>query len=241
MGVGFKAKPVFFTLFVIGAVAFLTMAILSFGHVGSLRGGHHSLSGGGHAHSLPAAHVGHIGPGHGGGATVVRGGGGAVRAAGGPAVRGSGGRGIFRAARWSWLMVTPIDLASLCLGFGAAGIILGHSLGGAALIWVAAACAIAYNMLLIKPAMNFALKFVSRESKGLEGMVAGEALAVGHFDAQGRGIVKLTLDGQIVQLLATLDPSEVAKGIEVTRGDRLCILEVDPARNTCRVSRELAA
>ena len=221
----------FFTLFVVGAVGFLTMAVLSFGHFGGLRGGHHSLSSGGHAgHALPGAHAGHVAPAH-------------VSHGHAPAHQASGMAkgGGFKLSKMSWMMLTPIDLSSLCLAFGAAGMILGHTLAGPALIAAAIAFALAYNWLLIRPAMSFAMRFVSKESKGLEGMVASEAEAVGHFDDQGRGIVRLTLDGQVVQLLATLEPSELAKGVEVVRGDRVFILEVDAARNTCRVSRELAA
>ncbi|MHB8637353.1 MAG: hypothetical protein ACYC96_12860 [Fimbriimonadaceae bacterium] len=208
----------FFTLFVIGAVGFLTMALLSFGHIGGMRGGHHSLGAGAHpTHGLPGGHL----PAH---------------HANLPA-HSSGTRSF----RLGSMMPTPIDISSLFLGFGAAGIILGHTLTGAALIAAAVAFALAYNLLLIRPAMNFVMKFVSRESKGLEGSVATEAEALGHFDDHGRGIVRLTLDGQIVQLLATLEPSELARGVSVARGDKLFILEVDAARNMCRVSRDLAA
>ena len=221
----------FFTLFVIGAVGFLTMAVLSFGHFGGLRGGHHPLSPG--AHPTNTLIGGHATPAHGGTAHP-----GHSPAQHAPAPTKGGDA---RISRFGWLMPTPIDISSLCLGFGAAGIILGHTLAGPALITAAAVFALAYNLLLIRPAMNFVMKFVSRESRGLEGSVASEAEAVGHFDDRGRGIVRLTLDGQIVQLLATLEPTELARGVTVARGDKVFILEVDAARNTCRVSRDLAA
>ena len=227
----------FFTLFVIGAVGFLTMALLSFGHFGGLKGGHHSLGSGGHGtHALPGSHAGHVGratPAHAG-----------VKVAGhSPAQQAdTAAKGAPRSEfGFGWLIPTPVDVFSYCLGFGAAGVLLGHTLAGPALIVAAIAFALAYNHLLIHPVMSFAMKFVSRESQGLEGSVASEAEAVGRFDAQGRGIVRITLDGEIVQLLATLEPTELARGVKVARGDKVYILEVDAARNTCRVSRDLAA
>lgn len=138
-------------------------------------------------------------------------------------------------------MVTPIDIFSYCLGFGAAGLVLKHLLQGNVLVWVAVACAVAYNLLLIRPMMNLATKFVSRDSEGLEGTVSSEAEALGRFDHQGRGLVQITLDGQVRQLLAMLDPQELERGVTVAKGDKVMILEVDGARNTCRVSRDLAA
>ena len=227
----------FFTLFVIGAVGFLTMAVLSFGHFGGLRGGHHSLSPGAHPNNALAgghsAQLGQATPAHSGTAQT-----GHSPSQHTPAPTKGGDAKI---SRFGWLMPTPIDISALCLGFGAAGIILGHTLAGPALITAAAVFALAYNLLLIRPAMNFVMKFVSRESKGLEGSVASEAEAVVHFDDHGRGIVRLTLDGQIIQLLATLEPTELARGVTVAKGDKVFILEVDAARNTCRVSRDLAA
>ena len=227
----------FFTLFVIGAVGFITMALLSFGHFGGLRGGQHSLTSGGNAtHALAGGHSAHLGP-----STPAHGG--LTNTGHSPAQHAPAPTkgGDAKVVRFGGLMPTPIDIASLFLGFGAAGIVLGHTLAGPLLITAAVAFALAYNLLLIRPAMNFVMKFVSRESKGLEGSVASEAEAVGQFDDQGRGIVRLTLDGQIVQLLATLEPSELARGVRVSRGDKVFILEVDAARNRCRVSRDLAA
>lgn len=217
----------FLTLFVIGAVGFLIMALMSFGHIGGARGGHHAMSPGHHTgHALPGPHLPHVGH------TAVRPGTHAQLHRSGA---DSG------ALRFAWLIPTPIDVFSLCLGLGGAGILLGHSFIGATLFAISAVLAIAYNQLLIRPAMNFAMKWASRESGGLEGSIAQGAEAVGHFDDRGRGIVRLTLDGQIVQLLATLEPGELARGITVARGDKLVILEVDAGRNTCRVSRDLAA
>ena len=42
------------------------------------------------------------------------------------------------------------------------------------------------------------------------------------------------------QVLATLDPEEAKRGVTVSKGDSLLVLDVDAAKNTCRVTRELA-
>ncbi len=138
-------------------------------------------------------------------------------------------------------LLSPIDLFSYALGFGATGLLVQNTLQGRTLIAVAVVAGILFNLVLIHPAMNLAMKFVSKESKGLEGAVSTEAEACGQFDAQGRGIIQLKLDGQIIQLLATLDQDELHRGVSVSRGDKVVILEVDGAKNRCRVSKDLAA
>ena len=51
---------------------------------------------------------------------------------------------------------------------------------------------------------------------------------------------QLTRCGQIVQLLAKLDPSEVARGVQVHKGDQVVLTEVDVKASTCQVTRELS-
>ena len=46
-------------------------------------------------------------------------------------------------------------------------------------------------------------------------------------DANGCGLVAVDVDGQVVQLLATLTPDERARGIRVHSGDTVRIAEVD--------------
>lgn len=92
---------------------------------------------------------------------------------------------------------------------------------------------------MVKPLMGFLLGFASNPSEGAEALVSRPAEAITKFDEQGRGLVRLTLDGQHVQLLATLESDETTKGVTVSKGDELIVLEVDPHRNVCRVTREL--
>jgi hypothetical protein len=97
-----------------------------------------------------------------------------------------------------------------------------------------------FNLGIVKPLMRGLLNFATRPSEGLEGQVAHPAEAMSAFDAQGRGIVRLTLDGEIIQLLARLDPAEIERGVRVRRGDEVLVTEVDASKNACKVTRELS-
>ena len=137
------------------------------------------------------------------------------------------------------MMISPLDIFSFSLGAGAAGI-LGQSLVSAALLpWLAVLGALVFNLGIVRPVMGFAMKFVSKPSDGLESVVAHTAEAITRFDESGRGLVRLTLDEQNIQLLATLETAELHHGVIVNKGDEVVVVEVDSARNTCRVSKEL--
>jgi hypothetical protein len=70
----------------------------------------------------------------------------------------------------------------------------------------------------------------------LESMVMEEAQAMMDFDDQGQGLIKLELDGQVVQLLGTLAPGDMSAARRIRRGDLLRIEDFDAARNRCTVS-----
>ena len=70
----------------------------------------------------------------------------------------------------------------------------------------------------------------------LESCPGDDATAVTTFDGRGHGIVSIELDGQVVQLLATLRASERADGRRLTAGARVRIEDVDTVRNRCTVS-----
>jgi len=138
------------------------------------------------------------------------------------------------------MAVSPLDIFSLALGAGATGVLLAPYFSGHNLAWIAVLGAVAFDFAVVKPLLGLMLRFVSKPSEGLEGLVSSIGEAVTSFDPEGRGLIKLTLDGQLIQLLANLDASEKELGVPVTKGDRVVVIQVDPARNTCTVSRELA-
>ncbi len=134
-----------------------------------------------------------------------------------------------------------MTLFSISLGMGAVGLLC-RKFVPLPLLWVlAAAGGIAFSALIVRPIMNLVMKFVSKPSEGLEGMVAKAVEAASAFDAQGKGLVKMTLDGEVVQLLARLERSEQEKGVRVARGETVVITEVDAQKGTCVVSRELGS
>lgn len=216
----------------------IALGALSGGHGGghAHAGGGHALGhghaggqSGGHAHSLPQDQS------HGGHAQQL-------------ATKGGQAKGLrVREASESsspfsmaLSTISPMNIFSLCLGFGATGMILTSLLSFPAIVYAAIAGGLVFNYGMVKPMMNWFAGFASTPSEGIEGQLYQEAEAITRFDKDGRGIVRITLDGQHVQLLATLDLLEVEKGVQVNKGERLIVTEVDSVKNSCRVTRELA-
>jgi hypothetical protein len=203
-----------------GAVGLGIMAVGGLSH-GSHAGHLYSARGG-------AAHSGHSG--HSGAATaripaLPRGG-----------ARGARGAGA-GAAGWRWTnLLSPRLLFSFFVGFGAAGI-LASSLHEPLRLAAAVAAGIAFEAALVGPLWRFLFRFESREASTLETSIEDEARAVTGFDANGNGLVALELDGQLVQLLATLAPGERARGVRIRSGDLVRIAAVDAERGRCTVTQ----
>ena len=133
-------------------------------------------------------------------------------------------------------LLSPRTFFSLCLGFGTAGVLLRSLLHGPLLLVGAIVGAVLFERLLVGPIWKFVLRFESRPALTLESAVMSEATATSTFDKNGHGMVSLEVDGQVVQLLGTLSPTDRALGVSVRAGARLRIEEVDVARNRCTVS-----
>ncbi len=108
--------------------------------------------------------------------------------------------------------------------------------GGALLLAAAAAGAVIFERLLVTPLWNLAFRFESEPAHTLESAFGGDATAVTTFDANGQGLVSIEVDGQVVQLLGTLQSSDRALQTRVPAGSRLRVEDVDAARNRCTVS-----
>lgn len=136
-----------------------------------------------------------------------------------------------------WTMTSPRFLFSLVLGFGTAGELLRPVLGGPLLLVAALAGGLLFERILVSPLWNLAMRFASAPAVTLESAVSDEATAVTAFDANGQGIVSLEVDGQVVQILATLRPDDRALGAaRVRAGQRVRIEDVDAEQNRCTVS-----
>jgi hypothetical protein len=180
-------------------------------------------------------HHGHApgGSGHGHHATHVRGGG----RAGGHA----GHQHHASASSRLLLFLSPRVWFSLLVGFGATGLLVGQHAGAAVRLGVALLGALAFELVLVRPIWSLATRFASDPAMTLETGVMDDAEAVTGFNAKGEGLVRLDLDGQVVQLLGVLTSGERAAGIRVAAGDRLLVEAVDPARQRCTVSRRDSA
>jgi hypothetical protein len=140
---------------------------------------------------------------------------------------------------WRWALtaiLSPRVVATFLLGFGAIGLAARHLLGGPLLLAAAAVGGALFERLLARPLWNLIFRFESRPAATLESCVEDRARAVTGFDRNGHGLVALELDGQIVQVLATLRPADRAAGVRVRAGDSVRVEEVDAARNRCTVS-----
>ena len=203
------------------------MTLLGFAHGGGAHAGHTAVGHASMGHASPGGHAGGHASGHSSGHSAPR----------GPNQQDAK---TFRSKTFpAWLMISPLDIFSFSLGAGATGQIFHNLLNAALLPWIALIGAIAFNLGLVKPTMAFMMRFVSKPSEGLEGAIAKTAEAVTRFDENGRGLVKINLDDQVVQVLATLEDADIHHGVQVNKGDEVVVVEVDAARNTCRVSKEL--
>ena len=184
------------------------------------------LSHGGHggAHGGP----GHAGAGHAGHGHAGSHGGAARGAPTGSSARGSSG------SRWTSLL-SPRLLFSVLVGFGAGGI-AATPLGEPFRFGAAILAGVAFEALAVGPLWRFLFRFESRPASTLESAIEDEARAVTGFDANGNGLVAVEVDGQLIQLLATLSPEERARGLRVRSGDMVRVAEVDAARGRCTVT-----
>jgi hypothetical protein len=199
-----------------GATGLAAMAVVGLSHTGHAghtgHGGHdighagHAAHGGGHG-----AHAGHAGHTHAGDSHA-------------------GDQG----ASWMQSLLSPRVLFALLVGFGAGGL-LAQPLGepwrfGAAILGAAA-----FEALFVGPIWRFLFRFESSPALTLESSIEDDARAVTGFDANGCGLVAVEVDGQIIQLLATLTPDDRARGVRIRTGDTVRVAEVDAERGRCIV------
>ena len=124
------------------------------------------------------------------------------------------------------------------VGFGAGGI-AAAPLGEPLQLVAAIAAAAAFEMLLVGPLWRFLFRFESRAATTLESAIDDEARAVTGFDRNGCGLVAVDVDGQVIQLLATLAHDDRARGVRIRSGDLVRIAEVDAARGRCTVTEPI--
>ncbi len=192
----------------IGAIGILAMALTGLG-----RHGHAHARSHGHGHGHGRAHVGakHAQHAHGGSARAA-------------------------AVSWLWNLTSPRVLFSLLVGFGATGILLRSVLAGPLALGGAFVGALLFEHVLVCPAWNFLMRFASAPALTLESCLQDEVRAATSFDAEGNGLVTAEVDGQVVQLLATLRPEDRVTGVRIRAGDLLRVEDVDGRRNRCTVS-----
>jgi hypothetical protein len=130
--------------------------------------------------------------------------------------------------------LSPRVLFAGLVGFGAGGL-LAAPLGEPWRFAAGILAAVAFEALLVGPLWRFLFRFESRPAVTLDSAIEDDARAVTGFDANGCGLVAVDVDGQVVQLLATLDADGRSRGVRIRTGDLVRISEIDPARGSCVV------
>ena len=211
----------------LGATGLAAMAIGGLGHLG--HGGHAGHGGHGHGTHAGHAHAGHAHAGHahaGHAHTAELHAGHGHDAHGAPAHAAPAS--IFSA------LFSPRVLFALLVGFGAGGL-LASPLGEPWRAGAAVLAAAAFEGLLVGPLWRMLFRFESSPAATLETAIEDDARAVMGFDANGQGLVALDVDGQVVQLLATLSSEDRARGARVRSGDLVRVSSIDAARHRCTV------
>lgn len=233
-------------LLLIGALGFLAQLVLGFSHGGSHHGNNdagHSVGHNGHTiandgahhvgHHTPLNHhtSGHVHHGHDGHGEVHG------EHHEGPNAAKNGEKAQGGGLAWMSIL-SPLALFSIALGAGATGMLLRSIILVPLLLALAAAIGgFVFYGLIVQPLMRTILRFASKPAKNLGGVVAREVEVLGRFDEAGRGMVRAEVDGQVVRLLAYLDPDMRKDGMTVIPGERLVVTQVDPQKNTVRVTR----
>ncbi len=212
--------PLFLFCFWFGFAGFLMMALL---------GVHHGNAGGAHGH----------GAGHGAGPAHPIGGHGAHGHHAQLKLPSMGK--LARGADWKSLTVllSPRVIFSLLLGFGAAGLLIQPHLTGLPLLAIAIPSALLFEFGIVNPIWKLLFRFASIPSRSLEDSLLDEAEAATDFDSTGRGLVRVHLNGQMIQMLARAYTQPGDGPAIIRTGDKLWIMAVDPKRNSCTVARLL--
>ena len=197
----------------LGGVGLGVMALSGFAQAVHVGHGHA-------AHGHGPAHDSHVGDGH----TTH------VPPGGARHVRGASGTSRLLA------LLQPRVAFSVLVGIGASGLLLRPYVPEPGLLIASLGAGLLFEWGLVGPLWRFLFRFASAPAQTLESVVSDEARAVTSFDANGNGLVAVELDGQVVQLLATLNTTERAAARQVRAGDRLRIEAVDDTRNRCTVT-----
>jgi hypothetical protein len=151
---------------------------------------------------------------------------------------GNGGSSSFSIFKWlGWF--SPLYLCGTVIGFGLTGVLVGRIIPGWPCLAISLLGAYLTRIICVRPLISGILMWASRPAKTLVDAVLETGIAATNFDAHGYGMVRLCLDGQILQLLGQL-VSEESTEVRVNAGEKLFIRSVDSVRQRCLVSRTTA-
>src|SRR5579872_5945345 len=197
-------------------------------HAGRAHGAGQALGGLRGGHAAPPVHAGGHAP-----STAAQQGGQAPATA---LANQTGGQGAAQSGSFEWARVIPspravFSIMALFGAFGYALLPLVHFWPLAAALALVPAWAIEY--FAVRPLWNALFQFQGRPTAPIEALVTCDATAVTPF-RNGKGLVSVEHNGQIVQFSARLQESHASVPVRV--GDKLCVEEVDPANQRILVS-----
>lgn len=219
----------FFAL--LGGLGLVLMALVGLGH-----GTHAGSHAGSHAHSGPGGHAasGHAASGHAASASGHAGASQSSHAV--PHAHQADGFSLTGTlSAYALDLLSPRVFFSLSLGLGLTGLML-SVLAPAPRALAAVAGGLVFERLLINPLWQLLFRFASTPATNLDHCLSDTVTAETSFNADGDGLVLLSVDGQARQLLGRLAAPDLQLGVRVRRGDRLRVEAVDTVRNRCTVS-----
>jgi len=151
---------------------------------------------------------------------------------------GSGSAPVFGWLAW----FSPLYVCGMIMGFGLTGLVVArvvHVQGWPCFVLALVGGYLA-GSFCIRPLASGVLRWASNPAKTLGAAVLETGTAATDFDEHGYGMVRLSLNGQVVQLLGQLMPEEQGDP-RVSSGETLLIRSVDTARQRCVVCRHTPA
>lgn len=223
---------IYSTLFLIGLLGIAAMFLMGFVHIGHAHhahgshGPHHTHAGSSHSAQHGSHHAGHHHAHQSPNSTKSN------------TPKSAGNRGDSRLSSLFWSILSPMTIFSYCFGAGLTGILLKQAHLSSILTALISVCgALGFNHLIVQPLANLIFGFASKPSEALDGAVTQTAKVISHFDENGKGLVQVNVDGQLVRILAILEQEDRDKATVIQPGEDLTITYVDGHTNTCYVTR----
>lgn len=135
------------------------------------------------------------------------------------------------------VFASPLNLFGVVLMIGGLGLAARPFLSGAALPIAAFLGGAILGVVVVRPLHRIIARSATQREHLMDEMISESAEALSNFES-GRGLVRVKVDGEYVQLTARLTESD--QNAEVVEGDWLLITTIDAAHGSCVVTTDLS-